>query len=454
MTNKHQSDEIEISSIIITDRTRKDLGNIASLAESISLVGLMQPVVINENNELIDGQRRIKAYIQLGIKGIPFFRVNLKEIILGEFHANFNRKDLTTSERVAISSKVEEFLRKHSRSVGKPRSNQKTNEIFTKETEPSLDLTSSEEPKINVVNLTTYSGRIKDNLSRYLGVSRNTLEKEKQIVEAAERDPVSFENIRQKVDKKKISIDKGFNIIQKQIKRNQILASVVSSQSVNESKTVTLLHGDFKEESKKISEGSVDLIFTDPPYGSKDISLYKDLAVVAFGVLKDGGSLVTYVNHCLIPEITKFMEDAGLKRQWTFAAKLSGPFAHFHPKKVSVKWKPLLWFVKGDNTNSLDYISDFIESKSAEKATFEWEQSSIEAEHVISRLTVVGQTVCDLMMGEGTSGVAATKLGRRFIGIEIDSERFNVAKARISKTSLSEVIPDNYDVMTTSKEGS
>ena len=144
MIDEHQSEVIKISSIIITDRTRKDLGNIASLAESISLVGLMQSVVINENNELIDGQRRIKAYIQLGIKEIPFFRVNLKEIILGEFHANFNRKDLTTSERVAISSKVAEFLRKHSRSVGKPKSNQKINEIFTNETEPSLDLASSE----------------------------------------------------------------------------------------------------------------------------------------------------------------------------------------------------------------------------------------------------------------------------------------------------------------------
>ena len=168
-------------------------------------------------------------------------------------------------------------------------------------------------------------------------------------------------------------------------------------------------------------------------------------------VLKNGGSLVTYVNHCLIPETTKFMEDAGLKRQWTFAAKLSGPFAHFHPKKVSIKWKPLLWFVKGNSTNSLDYISDFIESKSAEKVTFEWEQSTVEAEHVISRLTVEGQTVCDPLMGEGTSGVVAAKLSRRFIGIEINPERIDVAKARISKTSLGEVIPDNYDVTTTSK---
>ncbi len=150
----------------------------------------------------------------------------------------------------------------------------------------------------------------------------------------------------------------------------------------------------------------------------------------------------------------KIMEDSGLNRQWIIAVKLSGPFAHFHPKKVSIKWKPLLWFVKGEKTNSLDYISDFIESKSAEKLTFEWEQNTIEAEHVISRLTVEAQTVCDPMMGEGTTGVAATKLDRRFIGIEINQERFDVAKARISKASLSKVITDNCDIMDAAKGGS
>ena len=83
---------IPIESIIIKDRTRKDFGNINSLAESISSVGLLQPIVINENNELIDGERRIKAYVRLERKQIPYYRVNLEAIILGELHANSNRK--------------------------------------------------------------------------------------------------------------------------------------------------------------------------------------------------------------------------------------------------------------------------------------------------------------------------------------------------------------------------
>jgi ParB family chromosome partitioning protein len=475
MTNEHSSSPtIQISSIIITDRTRKDLGNINSLAESISSVGLMQPVVINENNELVDGQRRIKAYTQLGRTEIPFFRVNLQQIVLGEFHANSNRKDFTSSERVVISKAVERYLEGQTRRVGRPRienhENSKAAEVAPATIIDECIQNSKSDANTNMinntVNLTTFSsrspsfsykltGRVKDNVAQYLGVSRNTLEKEKKIIDAAEEAPEQFGELRKKIDQGKISTDKAYNELQKQVKRNQILASARSSTINSSLKNVVLLHGDFRRQMEKIPDSSVDMIFTDPPYPKEYLPLYHDLAAAASRVLKSGGSLVTYANHCLVPEITKNMEDLGLNRQWILAVKLSGPFAHFHLKRVSVKWKPLLWFVKGNKTNSLDYISDFIESMAAEKASFEWEQNTIEAEHVISRLTVEDQTVCDPMMGEGTSGVAATKLGRRFVGIEINSERFDVAKARISKASVSEGnLGTDDDVMTTAKGGS
>ena len=51
MFDEHLSEKIPIDSVIITNRIRKDFGDINSLAESISTVGLLQPIVINENNE-------------------------------------------------------------------------------------------------------------------------------------------------------------------------------------------------------------------------------------------------------------------------------------------------------------------------------------------------------------------------------------------------------------------
>ena len=40
-------------------------------------------------------------------------------------------------------------------------------------------------------------------------------------------------------------------------------------------------------------------------------------------------------------------------------------------------------------------------------------------------------TIIDPFMGSGTTGVACKKLGRDFIGIEIDEEYYNIAKNRI-----------------------
>jgi ParB family transcriptional regulator, chromosome partitioning protein len=148
------SEKISLDSLIIKDRTRKDFGDIKSLAESISTVGLLQPIVINENNELIDGQRRIKAYTKLGIKEIPFYRVSLEQIILGEFHANSNRKDFTSSERVAISKAVEELFSKRSKGVGRPRSVQQSDKTTIKDSRLSPD-SPNEGTENNMVNLTT-----------------------------------------------------------------------------------------------------------------------------------------------------------------------------------------------------------------------------------------------------------------------------------------------------------
>jgi 16S rRNA G966 N2-methylase RsmD len=180
------------------------------------------------------------------------------------------------------------------------------------------------------------TGRVKDNVAKYLGVSRNTLEKEKKIVEVTEQAPEQFGELRKKVDQGKISTDKAYNLLQRQIKRNQILASARNSTIDFSPKNILLLHGDFRRQIEKIPDSSIDLIFTDPPYPKEYLPLYQDLADAA-RVLKDGGNLVTYSNHCLVPEITKIMEDSGLNRQWILAVKLSGSFTHFHPKKVSVK---------------------------------------------------------------------------------------------------------------------
>ena len=55
----------------------------------------------------------------------------------------------------------------------------------------------------------------------------------------------------------------------------------------------------------------------------------------------------------------------------------------------------------------------------------------VACEYMIKTYTNPDDTVLDCFMGSGTTGVAARNLGRKFIGIEMDPNYFEIAKARI-----------------------
>ncbi|MFZ0512858.1 MAG: ParB N-terminal domain-containing protein [Candidatus Nitrosopolaris sp.] len=105
---------IRIDSITIGTRIRKGLGDIASLAKDISEIGLLQPIVVNENHELICGVRRIEAFKALGKSEIPARIVNLDDIVKGEISENTQRKDFSWEEIIEIKKAVEPKIKKES----------------------------------------------------------------------------------------------------------------------------------------------------------------------------------------------------------------------------------------------------------------------------------------------------------------------------------------------------
>ena len=93
--------QMELSKIIIRKRVRKNLGDLASLMESIRRHGLLNPVVINDKNELIAGHRRIEAARRLGWRAIEVRLVEGRDkadLIEMEIEENTQRKNLTTDE--------------------------------------------------------------------------------------------------------------------------------------------------------------------------------------------------------------------------------------------------------------------------------------------------------------------------------------------------------------------
>ena len=51
----------------------------------------------------------------------------------------------------------------------------------------------------------------------------------------------------------------------------------------------------------------------------------------------------------------------------------------------------------------------------------------------IMATTDTGETILDPFMGSGTTGVACAKLGRKFVGIEIEPKYFEIACRRIEE---------------------
>ena len=93
---------IAIDDIKVGTRIRTDVGDISELRESIQKIGLINPVVVNQNNELLSGLRRLEACSQLGWSEIEVVRVDtdsdkLKELDF-EYHENIGRRNLKEDE--------------------------------------------------------------------------------------------------------------------------------------------------------------------------------------------------------------------------------------------------------------------------------------------------------------------------------------------------------------------
>ena len=92
---------VQIKDIRIKKRVRKDLGNLEDLKDSLRTYGLMNPITLNSKYELIAGERRLQAAMQLGWTSINANILdNISEIdqLEMEIEENNQRKEFTDAE--------------------------------------------------------------------------------------------------------------------------------------------------------------------------------------------------------------------------------------------------------------------------------------------------------------------------------------------------------------------
>jgi len=200
-----------------------------------------------------------------------------------------------------------------------------------------------------------------------------------------------------------------------------------------------IIVGDYRIAGRRVQDGTVDLIFCDPVWGTHEKPElvdrnYRDLARFASRVLKPSGWCLAYVGGSFWLQAGMAMKQH-LEPGPLFAAVHGGPGAlasisrHFN---VIAKFKPVLAFFKPPFAAPSKAFSDVVFGK-REKGLHEWQQSLVEAEHFIGHLCAPGGLVLDPFCGSGTTCAAAKRIGRRWLAFEIDAKTAAAARARVQR---------------------
>ena len=231
---------------------------------------------------------------------------------------------------------------------------------------------------------------------------------------------------------------------------------------------IDLRLGDCLEVMKDIPDGSVDMVLTDPPYGT---TACKWDSVIPFEPMWEQLKRVTKKNGAIVMTASQPFTSALVmsnpkmfKYNWVW--KKSSATGHLNAKRMPMKnhedvvvfykrscvynpqgTKPFGKVVRRENNGDCygssgqenyqevtNYPRTVQEVHSEGKTTHPTQKPVALMEYLIKTYTNEGETVLDFTMGSGTTGVAAKNLNRDFIGIELDEEYFKIAQQRINNS--------------------
>ena len=240
---------------------------------------------------------------------------------------------------------------------------------------------------------------------------------------------------------------------------------------------IDLRCGDCLELMKDIPDGSVDLVLTDPPYGTTACKwdsvipfepMWEQLnriikpngAICLFGSEPFSSALrmsnIKHFKYDWIWEKTRATDfvnanNKPLKRHEIVSVFSNGTTANRSNKKMVYfpqglvrserKIKRTSRGFQGERQNQkneytsfwTNYPSSVLKYKSIGNTIHPTQKPVDLLEYLIRTYTNEGETVLDFTAGSGSTGVACVNTNRNFIGIELDEGYFNIAKKRIEE---------------------
>lgn len=237
---------------------------------------------------------------------------------------------------------------------------------------------------------------------------------------------------------------------------------------------IKLYQGDCLEVMKEIPDKSVDMILTDPPYGTTackwdSIIPFEPMWEQLNRIIKPNSAIVLFGSEPFSSAL-RMSNIKNYKYDWIWDKKFAGNFAlsKYQPQKIhenvivfsqkSHNYYPIM--IKRDTpiklggnkcqseSSKISYAKEeyngkiykekypesiiHISNRSEKRGLHPTQKPVALLEYLIKTYTIEGETVLDFTMGSGSTGVACKNLNRNFIGIELDVDYFNIAKERIN----------------------
>ncbi len=195
---------------------------------------------------------------------------------------------------------------------------------------------------------------------------------------------------------------------------------------------IKLIEGDAIALSENnINPGTVDLIFTDPPYPKKYHYCYEFLAKEAVRVLKPNGFLIAYAGpywkHRTMMTLGKHLDYF-----YDFVLMHQGNTSMLWPRRIISGYKSLLCYtLKGSKALPVTNVLGKYHGSRSDKRFHQWGQEIHSAHYYIDVFSREGDLVVDYFLGGGTFAEVCKRLNRNFVGFEIDHEVYEGALSRL-----------------------
>lgn len=410
-------------------RIRKEIGKIEDLAESLRKFGQLQPIVINENKELVAGGRRLAACMLAGIKAkVCYFSAldpdTMREL---EIEENLQRKAFTAAEECLAVEEIHRIKQtKYGEApAGAPKGGQKVGWSL--------------EDTANLVGRT--KGSIADDILLAQAIK-------------------NFPELKKLETKSEIrSVIKSIDKVAKHME-----GLTKYEETIKQATEFVIVNRNMEQHIAGMPSESIDLLLTDPPYGI-------DIFEVAMGVggqtgadntstgikYEDGEDYAKHLLEILAVESFRIVKPTG--HAYIFCAPSHFWWLVEEMKKAGwdVRERPIVWIKKESGQNNQPSLwpssaYEFIlfarkkDAKLVQEGRVDWiqvdpvlpsvrvhqaEKPIALLKELIARTALPGQYLYDPFAGSGSSIEAAADMKVFSIGCEVDIKSYAAMVTRM-----------------------